>query len=236
MKRFDWKSEQGGSFIFVLAMVWAAFFLCFMFFDFYTVFAGKRIAQTGADAASIAAAQEMKRLYEAELDSVIREKSEDLSEDAHDAAWALVDEDTSFSEAWRIIMNRWDVPADLEEKLKNLDYRVNAEIALHYFYNDRQITNIICDCIYDSKEQIYQVAREYADKNGAGDDLVILFPYEEIPEYEDQPVVYVKTEKNVSFVTVPGTQEVPTNAAAKLKWLRGVNYISSSCTEWEVSQ
>jgi hypothetical protein len=53
------------------------------------------------------------------------------------------------------------------------------------------------------------VAREYADKNGAGDDLVILFPYEEIPEYEDQPVVYVKTEKSVSFVTVPGTQEVP---------------------------
>src|SRR5699024_6624107 len=51
-------------------------FLSFMFFDFSTVFMNKRISQTGADAAAMAATEQLKNSYEEDLKDEMEDRLE----------------------------------------------------------------------------------------------------------------------------------------------------------------
>ena len=80
-------NERGNTLMVVLGLLIAAIFISFIFFDFFTTFANKRVSQTGADAAALGAAQKIKEIYDAKLDDEIEERMDQLQEANH-----LVDE------------------------------------------------------------------------------------------------------------------------------------------------
>jgi len=75
------KNERGsGTVIIMIGLVLAAIFLALMFFDLSNVFINKRVTQTGADAAALAAAQTANKHMREDLKTETQKKLDELGE------------------------------------------------------------------------------------------------------------------------------------------------------------
>jgi|GEM_PF-3623572 len=229
--------ERGSSHIIILGLVWGMFLLSILFFDFFGVFITKRISQTSADAAALAATKEAVRVYQAELKSEVNRQVSYWRPIYRSEAHALVaaSEGTlTFEEAWQIVMTRHGVPSGLERKLwEPSQYTVDVAEALNYFYrlNRGQITRIMCNAI-ENNPGVKQAAVDYARKNGADREVKMIFPYK--GEFQ----VYVSVKRPTAFMFLkeeqfnPGESDVYSEAAAAIKIPSGITYYRSYCGSW----
>ncbi|WP_416730350.1 pilus assembly protein TadG-related protein [Fictibacillus sp. JL2B1089] len=201
------KSEKGSTLLVVMGLLMAAIFISFIFFDFFTTFAAKRVGQTSADAAALAAAEEAKQIYDKELKEQIKErldklKEEQAEEEEEESKGDEPQEDEGIStplpEIGDVLFGK-EMPPGVEKwingSIVDLD-SLNLNEALKYLFEQDEINKISCGSIDDAFPKIEEAARHYAKLNGAEDDIEVEFPYE--GEFK----VYVKVKKKAEFVTV----------------------------------
>ncbi|AQS54494.1 MAG: pilus assembly protein TadG-related protein [Novibacillus thermophilus] len=149
-------NERGNTLMVVLGLLIAAIFISFIFFDFFTTFANKRVSQTGADAAALGAAQKIKEIYDAKLDDEIEERMDQLREEANH----LVDEllgrhedeegnteddegedeseepEVTEDEAWEEVLDEMDIPDELRDAIRYPWADFDANEALKYLFHN----------------------------------------------------------------------------------------------------
>ena len=108
---------------------WCHFF-SFLFFDFSNVFINKRVTQTGADAAAIAAAQEANKHMKEYLQEETQDKLDSLGDEWENAV------DISFDEFIQMVEYRLNkpMPNDIKAWLTNHSIDVKAETAMKFFF------------------------------------------------------------------------------------------------------
>lgn len=200
------KNEKGSTLLVVMGLLMAAIFISFIFFDFFTTFAAKRVGQTSADSAALAAAEEAKQIYDKELKKQIKDRLEKLKseqeaeEEGSDAAELPEDEgiSTPLPGIGNALFGK-EMPPGVEKwingSIVDLD-SLDLNEALKYLFEQDEINKISCGSIEDAFPQIEEAARHYAKLNGAEDDIEVEFPYE--GEFK----VFVKVKKKAEFVTV----------------------------------
>lgn len=131
MKIKQWiQNEKGsGTIIIMVCMVLGAIFFSFLFFDFSNVFINKRVTQTGADAAAIAAAQEANKHMKEYLQEETQDKLDSLGDEWENAV------DISFDEFIQMVEYRLNkpMPNDIKAWLTNHSIDVKAETAMKFF-------------------------------------------------------------------------------------------------------
>lgn len=242
------QNEKGNTMLVVLGLLVAAIFISFIFFDMFTTFATKRMSQTGADAAALAAANEIKEIYDNRLKTEIEDRMELLREVANE----LVDEELGIFDgdeedgddedepsqedidrAWRTVLNRMQVPRALRAAVRNEDADYDANIALRYFFNNvwyrewfsdeiEEINEVVCEEIATHRSQWEAAAQFFATENGADEEIETEFR-------GDVFRVYVRVKKPASFMTVDdslfgaGERDVYAEAEASIKEPRGID-------------
>ncbi|WP_170972050.1 pilus assembly protein TadG-related protein [Bacillus yapensis] len=220
------KNEQGsGTLLIMVGMVLAAIFFGLLFFDFSNVFINKRVTQTGADAAAIAAAKtandymkdELQTKTQEELDKLgeewekfLEEALEDLEEEEGEEDG---DEETPppdppsteelldlFVDMKEAMMGK-SMPGDVRAWLLNHSAKVKAMTAMKFFFDDDEVNDMSCKVVRNHLEDAREEAEEYAEKNQ--NDHVSEFTF--IPE---DFRIYVETDRRGKFTTVPDG-EVP---------------------------
>lgn len=200
------KNEKGSTLLVVMGLLMAAIFISFIFFDFFTTFAAKRVGQTSADSAALAAAEEAKQIYDKELKKQIKDRLEKLKseQEAEEEGSDDVEppEDGGISTPLPGIGDALfgkEMPPGVEKwingSIVDLD-SLDLNEALKYLFEQDEINKISCGSIEDAFPQIEEAARHYAKINGAEDDIEVEFPYE--GEFK----VFVKVKKKAEFVTV----------------------------------
>lgn len=230
----DLRNEQGSTVILVIGLLVGSIFLSFVCFDLFTAYMSKRISQTSADAAVLAAAQAARKAYEDHVTGVIQEKFAQLQKDVDEKVAELVDEDTTYEEAWDMVMELFEIRPkfpEIEEKLKNPGDVIEAGRALKYFFrhDEKQIERTICFGIQKNMAEVEAAAQAYARKNGAAEQVNVVFPY------DDQFEIYAKVKRPTSFVLVdddkfaPGARDVYTEAAASIQLPQEIELGDSPC-------
>lgn len=150
------QNERGNTLLVVLGLLIAAIFISFIFFDFFTAFANKRIGQTSADAAALAAAQEIKIIYDELLDTEIEARMDQLREEAQDRVDELLGNDDddegnnedddgesesdepeiTEDEAWEDVLDDMDIPGELRNAIRYPGANFNANEALKYLFHN----------------------------------------------------------------------------------------------------
>ncbi|HLU21210.1 MAG TPA: pilus assembly protein TadG-related protein [Bacillaceae bacterium] len=152
------KNEKGNTLLVILGVLVGAIFISFIFFDFFTTFANKRVSQTGADAAALAAANEIKEVYDEKLRSEIEirmghlretanefvdEILEEISEDYEDSLEDLDEDDPipdppdiDMDAIWNQVLNRMDIPHELRDAVRYEWVEIDAMAALEYFFEN----------------------------------------------------------------------------------------------------
>lgn len=205
------KNERGSTLLVVMGLLMAAIFISFIFFDFFTTFAAKRVGQTSADSAALAAAEEAKQIYDKELRKQIKDRLDDLKsekeaekeaekEEGKEGAEPAEDEgistpitgigDALFGKEMPPGVEKW-----INGSIVDLD-SMDLNEALKYLFEQDEISHISCGSIEDAFPQVEEAARHYAKLNGAEEDVEVEFPYE--GEFK----VFVKVKKKAEFVTV----------------------------------
>lgn len=224
-------NERGsGTLIIMVGMVIAAIFFGFLFFDFSNVFINKRVTQTGADAAAIAAAQTsndymkgyLREKTQEELDHLGEEWEKFLAETL--AAYADDgDPETPAPEpppievilGWFVNMKEAalgkSMPGDVRAWLLNRSITVKAATAMKFFFEDDDVSKMSCKAVNDNwttvkyaaygNKSVVKSAEEYAKKN-QNDKLT------DIKLIGDGFRIYVETERKGKYTTVPNS-EVP---------------------------
>ncbi|UTR11087.1 pilus assembly protein TadG-related protein [Evansella sp. LMS18] len=245
------KNEDGSTTTFVLFILIGAIFLSFVFLDFFSTFANKRISQSGADAGALAAAREAKLAYEEELRIEILdelgnleeeideelerrieellEQNEEVENEDEEAEEIEIDEDEIREE----IISDWGIPDTIVERLDNLSAELEFEEAAAFFFHndDVIITQIMCRGINNRWNDIDSAAKYYAEKNGAvndaEDDIVVRFPY------NDEFKIQVYTKRNPAYITVDSgnleNNNVYAQAASSVSLLDGFSFVVSAC-------
>lgn len=220
------KNEQGsGTLLIMVGMVLAAIFFGLLFFDFSNVFINKRVTQTGADAAAIAAAKtandymkdELKTKTQEELDKLGKEWEKFLEEALEDLEEEEGEEDGDeetpppdppstqellemFVDMKEAMMGK-SMPGDVRVWLLNHSVRVKALTAMKFFFDDEEVNDMSCKVVRDHLGDAREEAEEYAEKNQ--NDHVTEFTF--IPE---DFRIYVETDRKGKYTTVPD-EEVP---------------------------
>lgn len=254
MKRYL-KNERGNTMLVVLGLLIAAIFISFIFFDFFTVFANKRMSQTSADAAALAAAQEIKVIYDEKLDTEIEERMEQLREEANELVDGELggDEDEEGNnkeddgdggsdepemtedEAWEKVLDDMDIPDELKEAIRNPHADFDANEALKYFFDNVWYKEWFSDEIDEindvvceeivNTESQWQEAARYYAETNGADRDI------EIDFLEDEFRVYARVKKPASFITVDdsffgeGERDVYAEAEASIKTPKDIDII-----------
>lgn len=214
--RLKWylKNEKGsGTTVMMVGMVLAALFLAIIFFDFSTVFVNKRVTQTGADAAALAAAksstvsvrEELKEETQEELDD-LGERWEDFLEAANEPGEPPAEGETpppapTIEELLRDFIEMIErqkgktMPGSIKSWLKNHSVSVEAEEAMKFFFSDDEVSDMSCKAVRDQLDEARDEAEKFAERND--NDRVIDFQF--IP---DEFRIYVETDRKGKYTTV----------------------------------
>lgn len=215
-------NERGsGTLIIMVGMVIAAIFFGFLFFDFSNVFINKRVTQTGADAAAVAAAQTSNEFMREHLQDETQKKLEDLG-----VEWEqfLADELAKYADdgdpdtpppgppptteeilAMFVAMKEAalgkSMPGDVRNWLLDRSVSVVAKTAMKFFFKDDEVVDMSCKAVRDHLDDAKKEAEDYAEKNQNDKLRDLKF----IPE---DFRIYVETERKGKYTTVPDG-EVP---------------------------
>ncbi|GAA0376124.1 hypothetical protein [Bacillus horti] len=233
--------------IIVIGLVMGAIFISFIFFDMFTVFMNKRVSQTSADAAVLGAVQEIKTVYEESLTEQLKTEMEELEEKVEERLEEILaiigddegddeesNEDPPYDtddkdELIKLILEDMDVPEELHCYFESPRCQLNANAALAYFFEDIGTTSRVCQAIGSNWSRVEQAAQYYATKNGAQDEVELIFPY------RDQFAIYAAVYTEASFVTVDdasfgaGARNVEAAAAANIVFPEGLTFVLGSC-------
>ncbi|WP_102349126.1 pilus assembly protein TadG-related protein [Bacillus sp. Marseille-P3661] len=203
-------NERGsGTVIIMVCMVLAAIFLGLLFFDFSNVFINKRVTQTGADAAAMAAAKTANSYMRIDLQDKTQEALDDLGDrwddffqDALDAFNAGTGPDPYpiedlLDDFVTIVENELgkSMPGDVKAWILNHAESVTAETAMKFFFNDDEVNEMACNAVKLHLDEAEQEAEKYALKNQ--NDKLIEMTF--IPE---DFRIYVQTERKGKYTTV----------------------------------
>lgn len=224
-------NERGsGTLIIMVGMVIAAVFFGFLFFDFSNVFINKRVTQTGADAAAIAAAQTSNEFMKGYLREKTQEELDDLGEEWEEflaetlASYADDgDPETPAPEpppievilGWFVSMKEAalgkSMPGDVREWLLDRSITVKAVTAMQFFFEDEEVSEMSCKAVNENwntvnyaeygNKSVVEAAEDYVEKN-QNDKLT------DIELIGDSFRIYVETERKGKYTTVPDS-EVP---------------------------
>ncbi|KRG09374.1 pilus assembly protein TadG-related protein [Lederbergia galactosidilytica] len=233
------KNEEGNTLLVILGLLIGAIFISFIFFDFFTTFATKRVSQTGADAAALAAANEIKHVYDDKLKSEIELRMERLREVANEFVEEKTGEiqeekaekknkkdkkdskkkkkdkkdeqppeltNAELDKVWKEVLDKMEVPKELRSAVRYEYEEVDANVALKYFFKNvwykewfsneiKEINEVACEAIIDAEPQWQEAAQYYATKNGAEEDIELIFKGDEFK-------VMAKVKREASFITV----------------------------------
>jgi hypothetical protein len=235
------KNERGGSMLLIIVgMLLASIFISFMFFDFFNVFISKRISQTSADAAVLAAAKEARQVYEDEYTEAIEKELDDLRDlfddkkeegeeeesegegegegegetpppDEESILDGIIDE---LNKAYK----KATMPPGLRKWLEDPSVKVDPVEALNYFYDDDELSSMACSAIRGDLDRIQAAADEYAKKNGADRNVEVDFNQEEFK-------IFVESERDGSYVTVDDSmfEGIKADAQATIKQPKGID-------------
>ncbi|WP_158318868.1 pilus assembly protein TadG-related protein [Robertmurraya kyonggiensis] len=223
------KNERGsGTLLIMVGMVLAAIFFGLLFFDFSNVFINKRVTQTGADAAAIAAAKTANDYMKDELQTKTQEELDNLGEEwekfLEEALGDLEEEEEGeedgdegeetpppdppsteelldlFVDMKETVMGK-SMPGDVRAWLLNHSVSVKALTAMKFFFDDEEVNEMSCKVVREHLGDAREEAEEYAEKNQ--NDHVTEFTF--IPE---DFRIYVETDRSGKYTTVPD-KEVP---------------------------
>ncbi|WP_408009133.1 hypothetical protein ACJROX_02095 [Pseudalkalibacillus sp. A8] len=236
MKKYI-KNERGnGMLLVIVGMLIASIFISFMFFDFFNVFISKRISQTSADAAVLAAAKEARLIYEERYTAAIESELEDLRElfdDEKEKAETEEEEGDeeeeepppdeeslldSIIKEIEIKYREVTMPPSLRDWLEDPDAEVDPVEALKYFYEEDELNEMACTAISSDLERIRKAADEYARKNGADRNVQVEFDQSKFS-------VFVESEKDGSYVTADDSlfDGIDADASATIKRPKGLD-------------
>jgi Putative Flp pilus-assembly TadE/G-like len=205
-------NERGsGMLVLIIGMLIAAIFIAFIFFDFSNVFINKRVTQTGADAAALAAVKESGKTLKEDLRDETQDKLDDLKEAFEDFLEQAEDEGSEDEEEPKDLPSPDELlddfisqveaelgrqmPNDIKEWLKDSSVEVDANSALKFFFEEDEVSEIACKSVRDNISGAREAAERYAKEN-QNDRLVdIRF----IPE---DFRIYVETDRKGQYVTV----------------------------------
>lgn len=225
MKRYV-KNERGdGLMIVMIGMLFVSIFICFMFFDFSTVFISKRVSQTGADAAALAGARSLSD----HMSEVLKEKVEDeltgLAEawEAIKEAFEQSSDDDDEEEETRTIEEVFDefvsavesskgkpMPGDVRSYIWSGSGEVKGTPALIFFFKDTQISEMACNAVSDHLHTSRQEAEAFTEVNQ--NDRLVDYQF-----LEDEFKIYAKTERSGKYITVPDTSVSAVSAQAAVR-------------------
>lgn len=225
-----WKEEKGSSMLAVFfALVIFAIFISFFFFDLFNIFIGKRMNQTAADAASIAAVKEAARVATAALEGDIGKKIGELNDYIDAKAKEIANErcqehkgDTCdwtafYIQAWEELLKDYCVPPSIAAHLdKNPKFNssetpeIPIQEAVTYFY---PIKNS-CSPVTDPPEKVREIFDETISRSLEGSIHAEAERYAkenaaEVAEIEysrDDYAISVLTKRKVRFQTVDENQ------------------------------
>ncbi|MGP4082637.1 hypothetical protein ACTWQL_22425 [Pseudalkalibacillus sp. R45] len=233
------KNERGnGMLLVIVGMLIASIFISFMFFDFFNVFISKRISQTSADAAVLAAAKEAREIYEERYTSAIEseleelrelfedekekaESDEDESGEGDEDEEPPQDEDSFLDSIIKEIEKKYrevTMPPSLREWLEDPSTEIDPVEALKYFYDEDELNSMACTAIEGDMERIRRAADEYAEKNGADRNAQVQFDQSKFS-------IFVESEKDGSYVTVDDSlfEGIDADASATIKRPKGLD-------------
>ncbi|MCA0989595.1 pilus assembly protein TadG-related protein [Guptibacillus algicola] len=193
------KNEQGNSMLLIMVgLLVVSIFISFAFFDFFNVFISKRVSQTSADSAVLAASREARKSYDEVIKDKLENRLEDIKqnvaneelEDADIGGW-LESEIEGGDDSYRSEVEKWIKEGD------GVD--LDANKLLLYFYNEEEISEIACEAVRGNMSEIEDAANRYAKKNGADRNVRV--------EFEEETFsIYVQSERKGSYVTVEDSQ------------------------------
>lgn len=242
------KNEEGNTTIIVLIILMAAILMSFVFFDMFTTYVTKRVSQSAADAAAIAASQEMKKTYQNEMREHINNELEDLRSQLETEVENIINEenerraeeeeepltDDEIDSIWEAVFDNFNIVNDpvMRDFLRDPSSEIEIEHLLWIIGNDRQVTRFICDKIYDNRDEIREAARRFAVKNGADEDIEIVFPY----NFQFEVQVGVKRQTTVVALDdyVPeDNRDIYTSAAARIGLPGDVTFHVNHCRQFD---
>lgn len=224
------KNEKGsGTTVFMVGMVLAALFLAIIFFDFSTIFVNKRVTQTGADAAALAAAksstismrEELKEETQEELDE-LGERWEDFLEAANAPGEPPAEgeppppaptTDELLKDFIEMVERQKgkNMPGSIKRWLLNHSVSVEAEEAMKFFFSDAEVSDMSCKAVRDNLAEAREEAEKFAERND--NDRVIDFQF--IPgEFR----MYVETDRKGKYTTVSdeGVPAISSESSARI--------------------
>ncbi len=212
------RNERGNSILMIMVgLLIMSIFLSFAFFDFFNVFISKRVSQTSADSAVLAAAKEAKKSYDDELKDELEDRLQELEqtfsteelEDDDIRDW-LDDEIDGEDDAYRSKVEKW-----LED---NDTVELDANKLLLYLFKKDEISEMACEAVKGNMSAIKQAADDYARRNGADRNVNVEFD-------EEKFSIFVESERNGTYVTVEDSQfeGIKADASAQIRKPAGID-------------
>lgn len=212
------RNERGdGLMLVMVGILVASVFICYVFFDFSTVFVNKRVTQTGADSAALAGAKSSSEYMSEVLKEKVEEELEDVTRswEAYLAA-AMDEEGISITDLFNEFIENVEnsrgksMPGDVRNYIWNGSGQVEGNPAMRFFFKDDQISTIACKAVRDNLPTSQSEAMAFAEKN-QNDGLV------DYQFLEDEFKIYAKTERKGQFITVPDSSVGAISAQASIQ-------------------
>lgn len=218
------KNESGsGMLIVMVGMLIAAIFIALMFFDFSNVFINKRVTQTGADAAALAAAKSSKEYMEDRLQEETQSELEALGDRWESYLKSVLDavkegeEPPSEEEILADFISMEEashggrsMPGDVVSWLRNHSVEVEANPAMMFFFGEDGVNTLACEAVRDNFENATKEAKQFAKENQNDDVKIINFIGKDFR-------IYVVTERKGKYTTVSDESVPAVTSEASVK-------------------
>ncbi|MGD6845168.1 pilus assembly protein TadG-related protein [Bacillus infantis] len=233
-------NEKGsGMLILIVGMLMAAIFFSLVFFDFSSVFINKRVTQTGADSAALAAAKSSTIFMKKTLQEETQEELDALGdawEAFKEAAAGDAEGDdesgeksepkseaellSEFVEAMEANYEGRSMPGDIISWLLDHSVEVEARTAMEFFFAEKGVRKIACKAVRDNEADAKAEADKFAEENQ--NDKVSTLNF--IPaEFR----YYAVTERKGEYTTVPdeGVPAISAESSARIGEPDGFNIV-----------